>query len=386
LNNFLSEFDSPPNRVDTSSLKWEKYADSDIIPLWVADMDFKSPQSVIDQAKISADHGNFGYGCPPKGLVELLISRCSDLYDWEINPKWIVWLPGMVCALNVCCRALLEDSSQAIIQTPIYPPFLTASRNFNLPLVKVPLVLEGSRFTIDFNSLATLKTNPGDLFMLCHPHNPVGTLFNKDELLSLTNWIVERDLYLCSDEIHCDLILGKDLHHISPASLTSKVAEKTITLMAPSKTFNIAGFGCSFAIISNSELRFKFKRAMRGIVPDPPAMGFLLADAAYREGEPWRLSLIDYLQGNRELAMIELAGMDGLVPYSPEATYLLWIDARTLPVDNPHEFFEKNGVGLSDGADFDAPGFLRLNLGCARKLLTEALARMSNACKKLRTT
>jgi cystathionine beta-lyase len=308
------------------------------------------------------------------------------LYDWEINPKWIVWLPGMVCALNVCCRALLEDSSQAIIQTPIYPPFLTASRNFNLPLVKVPLVLEGSRFTIDFNSLATLKTNPGDLFMLCHPHNPVGTLFNKDELLSLTNWIVERDLYLCSDEIHCDLILGKDLHHISPASLTSKVAEKTITLMAPSKTFNIAGFGCSFAIISNSELRFKFKRAMRGIVPDPPAMGFLLADAAYREGEPWRLSLIDYLQGNRELAMIELAGMDGLVPYSPEATYLLWIDARTLPVDNPHEFFEKNGVGLSDGADFDAPGFLRLNLGCARKLLTEALARMSNACKKLRKT
>jgi cystathionine beta-lyase len=383
LNKFFSEFDHPPNRVGTSSLKWEKYVDSDVIPLWVADMDFKSPKSVIDQARISADLGNFGYGLPPKGLIELLVTRSNELYDWEINPEWIVWLPGMVCALNVCCRALSDESSQVIIQTPIYPPFLTASQNFNLPLTKVPLVLENDRFTIDFKTLSELNTTPGDLFMLCHPHNPVGTLFNKDELLSLTNWICDRDLYLCSDEIHCDLILTKDLRHIPPASLDQNIAEKTITLMAPSKTFNIAGFGCSFAVIPNPQLRMKFRKAMRGIIPDPPAMGFLLADAAYRHGEGWRLNLIDYLAGNRELAMAELGRMDGLVPYSPEATYLLWIDAKKLPVDNPHQFFEENGVGLSDGADFDAPGFLRLNLGCSRKLLIEALARMSEACKKL---
>ena len=153
--------------------------------------------------------------------------------------------------------------------------------------------------------------------------------------------------------------------------------------MAPSKTFNIAGFGCSFAVIPNATIRANFKRAMMGIVPDPPAMGFLLADAAYRGGEPWRLELIDYLNENRSLAMNRLSEIKELIPYSPEATYLLWIDARNLPVENPHQFFEENGVGLSDGRDFDARGFLRLNLGCSRKLLNEALSRMQSACEKL---
>ena len=383
MNKFFPEFDHPPNRVGSCSLKWDRYDDPNVIPLWVADMDFKSPQSVLETVRHSSEHGNFGYGNPPSGLFEIIVSRTSELYNWTIDPNWIVWLPGMVCALNVTCRALTGEASKAIIQTPIYPPFLTASANFDLPLAKVPLTLDNGRFTIDFRSLSELKTQPGDLFMLCHPHNPVGTLFNKEELNLLIQWVVERDLYLCSDEIHCDLILDDELQHIPPASLDHRIAEKTITLMAPSKTFNIAGFGCSFAVISNPGLRAKFKKAMRGIVPDPPALGFLLAEAAYRDGEAWRFSLIKYLQGNREMAMSALNQMEGLVPYSPEATYLLWIDATNLPVDRPHKFFEENGVGLSDGADFDAPGFLRLNLGCSRKLLAEALARMSKACKNL---
>ncbi len=373
-------FDNPPVRVGQCSLKWGKYEDSDVIPLWVADMDFKSPPAVLEQAQVSAEHGNFGYGRPPSELTERIVRRSEELYNWSIDPNWIVWLPGMVCALNVTCRALLGESSQAIIQTPIYPPFLSASKNFDMPLTKVPLVLRDKRFSIDFDALAALETKPGDLFMLCHPHNPVGTLFNQDELSLLIEWLTERNLYLCSDEIHCDLILEKELKHLPPASLGPRISERTITLMAPSKTFNIAGFGCSFAIIENSSLRVKFKKAMQGIVPDPPAMGFLLANAAYRDGEHWRMELLDYLKGNRDYAMSQLEEMDGLVPYSPQATYLMWIDARNLPVLSPHKFFEENGVGLSDGRDFDGPGFLRLNLGCSRELLVEALSRMKNAC------
>jgi cystathionine beta-lyase len=376
-------FDNPPDRIGQCSLKWGKYEASDVIPLWVADMDFKSPPAVLDQAKVSAEHGNFGYGRPPSKLIERIVRRSEKLYNWSIDPNWIVWLPGMVCALNVTCRALLGESSQAIIQTPIYPPFLSASKNFDIPLAKVPLVLRDKRFSIDFDALAVLETKPGDLFMLCHPHNPVGTLFNQDELCQLIEWLLERNLYLCSDEIHCDLILEKEFKHLPPASLDSRISDRTITLMAPSKTFNIAGFGCSFAIIENFNLRAKFKKAMQGIVPDPPAMGFLLADAAYRDGERWRMELLDYLKGNRDYAMRQLLEIEGLVPYSPEATYLMWIDARNLPVSNPHKFFEENGVGLSDGRDFDAPGFLRLNLGCSRELLTEALSRMENACQQL---
>ena len=377
------EFDLPPNRRGRNSLKWGKYEDSDVIPMWVADMDFKSPVPILNTVADYQDYGNFGYGKPPAELIDLVVERCNRIYQWDIDGQWIVWLPGMVSALNVTCRALAEESSQAIIQTPIYPPFLTASKNFGLPLTKVPLKLNNSRFTIDYTLLTALETSPGDLFMLCHPHNPVGTSFNRSELDNLNAWINERELYLSSDEIHSDLIVEKDLTHIPPACLNEDIVNRSITLMAPSKTVNIAGFGCSFAIIPDVKLRSLFKKAMRGIVPDPPALGFLLAASAYREGEPWRAHLIDYLRDNRDAAMSILSELPSITPFSPEATYLLWIDARNLPVEDPHKFFEENGVGLSDGRDFDAPGFLRLNLGCSRALLMKALSRMSDAVMRI---
>ena len=158
---YKSEFDNPPSRIGKCSLKWGRYENKDIIPLWVADMDFKSPPSVLEQAKASYEHGNFGYGRPPAQLIDRILERSEKLYEWRIDPAWIVWLPGMVCALNVTCRSLLEESSQAIIQTPIYPPFLTASKNFDLPLTKVPLLLKDNRFTIDFQALRELVNKTG---------------------------------------------------------------------------------------------------------------------------------------------------------------------------------------------------------------------------------
>ena len=377
------QFDSVPDRRHTNSLKWDKYPGKDILPLWVADMDFMSPPEVIDAAVAASKFGNFGYAKCPPSLVEAVIERCNKLYKWKVEPSWIVWLPGMVCALNVCCRALEKDNPKVYTQTPIYPPFLTAPGNFGLSSERIPMKLEGDRFTFDFETIENLDTKPGDLFMLCHPHNPVGTAFTEQELIRLSKWITENNLFICSDEIHCDLILDPDSQHFPIASLAPELSARCITLMAPSKTFNLPGFGCSFAVISDSGLRIKFKKALQGIVPDPPAMGFLLAEKAYRFGEPWRHELLAYLRKNRDLAYTEISKMPNLRPFCPEATYLLWIDANSLPVDNPHQYFEQHGVGLSDGKDFGAPGFLRLNLGCTYDLLKKALLRMENACKAL---
>ena len=376
-------FDVVPDRSGVSSLKWSKYDSLDILPLWVADMDFRSPQSVIDLAEGICADGNFGYGICPSGLYDVVISRTQALYDWSIEQNWLIWLPGMVCGLNVTCRTFENESSQVITNTPVYPPFLSAPGNFGIASTRIPMLLENDRFTIDFDKLNNLETQEGDLFMLCHPHNPVGTNFSRVELEKLGEYIIERGLFICSDEIHCDLILDPTLKHIPFASLSEQIAERTITLMAPSKTFNLPGFGCSFAVISNSDLRRRFKIAMKGIVPDPPAMGFRLAEEAYRNGGKWRDRLLIYLRNNRNFAFNEISKMEGLLPYSPEATYLLWIDARGISVDSPHSFFENAGVGLSDGSDFGAPGFLRLNLGCSRDLLEIAINRMQSAVSSL---
>lgn len=346
-------------------------------------MDFRAPPAVIDAAREEVEFGNFGYAKAHSGLNESVINHCASFYDWKIDPSWIVWLPGMVCALNVCCRMQQDLANQAITHIPVYPPFLTAPGNFGLKCTQLPLKLEKNRFSMDFGLMENTPTQPGDLFLLCHPHNPVGTAFEREELEWFFNWAKERELIVCSDEIHCDLLLDPELKHLPLGNLNSETADFTITLMAPSKTYNLPGFGCSFGIIPNPQLRARFKKAMDGIVPDPAAMGLRLAEIAYRDGEEWRQLLLGYLRSNRDFATSRLQKISGLVPYPPVATYLMWIDARQLPVDQPQLFFEKNGVGLSDGRDFGAPGYLRLNLGCSRNLLEKALDRMERACSEL---
>ncbi len=346
-------------------------------------MDFRAAPSVIEAAREEADFGNYGYAKAHPELIDSVLHHCQTLYDWEVDPNWLIWLPGMVCALNVCCRMQQDRARQALTNIPVYPPFLSAPGNFDLPCTQLPLKLKHDRFSMDFDLLGNTPTQPGDLFLLCHPHNPVGTAFNREELMLFSEWASSRELLICSDEIHCDLLLDPGHKHLPIARLNEETAGRTITLMAPSKTYNLPGFGCSFAVISNPDLRIRFKKAMAGIVPDPAVMGFRLAEVAFRDAEDWRQALLEYLRANRELTMSRLRKISGLIPYSPVATYLLWIDARELPVKHPHAFFEEHGVGLSDGADFGAPGYLRLNLGCSRSLLEEALDRMERACSGL---
>jgi cystathionine beta-lyase len=370
------DFDTPLDRRGTASEKWDRYAGRDILPLWVADMDFRSPPAVIKALHQRVEHGIFGYTAPPKELVETVVTMLGREYGWQVDEEWLVWLPGLVCGLNVTCRAVGAPGDGVAIFTPVYPPFFSAPRNAGRQVVSVPLAEHEGRWEMDLVALERAISPRTRLLLLCSPHNPVGRVWTKEEQLVLLELAERRDLVVCSDEIHAGLVLDGDTRHTPFAAISPEAARRSITLNAPSKTYNIPGLGCSFAVIPDDTLRRVFRRAMAGIVPHVNLLGYTAALAAYRDGEAWRQALLEYLRGNRELVLREVAGMPGVRVWPVEATYLAWIDARGLGVADPAAFFEGAGVGLSDGSPFGAPGFVRLNFGCPRSLLEEAVQRM----------
>jgi len=373
------DFDAPVDRENTASLKWEKYRGKDVLPLWVADMDFRSPPAVVETLRRKVEHGVLGYGTVVADFVELVCEMLSRKYSWRVDPQWLVWLPGLVCGLNIACRAVGDEQDDVMVMVPVYPPFLTAPKNSNRELVAVPLAAGKDRWEIDFDLLEKRVTPSTRLLLFCNPHNPVGRVFDRQEIDELVSFCERHDIVICSDEIHCDLILDTDKEHVVTAAVGPEAADRTITLMAPSKTFNIPGLGCSFAVISNSRLRKKFLRVMAGIVPEVNILGLSAAEAAYRGGWDWLAALLDYLRENRRLVESEIGSMAGVAMNHVEATYLAWIDARDIDKVAPGRFFENHGVGFSEGSDFGLSGYVRLNFGCQRALLQEALGRMRRA-------
>jgi len=373
------DFDSAVDRSGTASHKWDRYEGKDVIPLWVADMDFRSAPAITEALRERVCHGVFGYTDPPGSLFDAVRTSLRDEYGWEVSPEWVVWLPGLVSGLNVLCRAVGAAGDDVVTFTPIYPPFLSAPVFGERTVVKVPLSLEGDRWRPDLEALERALGPRSKLLLLCSPHNPVGRVWSEAELAGLAAVALQHDLVIGSDEVHGGLVLDEDKPHVPIASLSPEIAAHTVTLMAPSKTFNTPGLGCSFAVISDPELRRAFYGAMAGIVPHVNLFGFVAAEAAYRNGMPWRRELLTYLRGNRDLVESSIGAIPGLRVTHVEATYLAWIDARDTGIAHPAGFFEKAGVGLSDGADFDGPGFVRLNFGCRRALLAEGLERMLRA-------
>ncbi len=376
-------FDDIIDRRNSDSAKWQKFKDRDILPMWVADMDFRSPQPVIDAMRERIEHGVFGYGIPGKDLAQSICAYTQRTYQWTIDPGWIVWLPGLVSGLNVACRCLGHAGDSVLTTVPVYPPFLTAPGNFDRSLLTSRMRMSNDRWSMDFEGIENAAQDNTRLFILCNPHNPTGRVFTKDELTRLADICLSKKMVICSDEIHCDLILEKGCRHIPLASISKEIADHTITLMAPSKTFNIPGLSCSFAIISSDRLRRRFKKAMRGIVPHLNVLGMVAAQAAYDKGFAWLESLRTYLRRNRDAVAECIARLPGLELSRIEATYLAWIDVRNLAVDKPVRWFEDAGVGMSDGHEFDGDGFLRLNFGCPRAVLNEALGRISRAVESL---
>ena len=376
------DFDTPVNRRGTASMKWEKYGSRDIIPMWVADMDFRSPKPILRAIENRTAHGVFGYTLPPSELEELIVSMLMKRYNWVIDRKWLVWLPGLVTGINVACRAIGNDGEDVATTIPIYPHFLTAPGFNRRNLVRIPMKEDGERWEFDFDLFEQLITDKTRMFILCNPYNPVGRVFSRSELEQLAAICNKKDIVICSDEIHCDLILDKDKVHIPTAILDPETADRTITLMAPSKTFNIPGLGCAFAVIKNAKLRKQFINAMKEIVPRPNVLGYAATMAAFSECDDWQAALLDYLRGNLATISAAIEQMPPLAIPRIEATYLAWIDMRSSGLKDPVKFFEDAGVGLQDGIEFDGPGFARMNFGCSRGVLEKALERMKTALEK----
>jgi cystathionine beta-lyase len=372
----MHDFDRPVDRRGTNSLKWDLYKGKEIIPLWVADMDFRVSPAILSALQAHVDHGVFGYTLVPDELVDVIVRRLATQYTWKIEDDWIVWLPGLVTGINVACRAVGDTGDEVLTTVPIYPPFLTAPGNSSRELITVPLIEKTGGWEFDFDLLERAITPRTRMLLLCSPHNPTGRVFTRNELSTLADICERNDLVICSDEIHCELVLDKDRDHIPTANLSAEVEQRTITLMAPSKTFNIPGLGCSFAVISDEQLRRQFLQAMKGIVPHVNALGYTAALAAYRDSRDWHLAMLDYLRENRDSVERFIEAMPGLSMHHVEATYLAWIDTRETGMENPVTIFEEAGVGLSDGKPFGAEGFVRLNFGCPRPVLEEALERM----------
>jgi cystathionine beta-lyase len=377
------DFDHPPERRGTDSQKWQKYAGRDVLPLWVADMDFKSPPAILEALHHRVDHGIFGYARPVQSTVDAVVGAIAQRYGWKIEPAWIIWLPGLVVGLNVTAQAFADAGDEVLTLAPVYPPFMSAPKHSARVSTTVSWVLHEGAWTIDWDALERAVTPRTRLFYLCNPHNPLGRVWRRAELTRLAEFCVRHNLVLCSDEIHCDLILDSKLPHVPTALISPEIAARTVTLMAPSKTYNVPGLGTSLAIIPDAMRRARFQRATAGIVAEVTSLGFTACEAAYRDCEPWRQALLDYLRGNRDLLVnalsSDLAGVQLEAPL--EATYLAWLNVAALGLENPVAHFEQHGVGLSDGAMFGAKRgtHVRINLGCTRATLAEALRRMKAA-------
>ena len=386
------DFDTVPERRGTDSQKWQKYAGRDVLPLWVADMDFRSPPAVLEALQRRVAHGIFGYARPVKTTVDAVVGAMEARYGWKIDPAWLVWLPGLVCGLNVAIEAFTEPDDEILALTPVYPPFISSPRQRGRIARSIPLTLrpgEPASWGMDWELLEQSVTPRSKVLLLCQPHNPLARIWGPDEIAQLADFCCRHRLVLCSDEIHCDLILDPARRHIPTAVAAARVdgiAGQLATFMAPSKTYNLPGLGTSFAIIADPELRTRFSRACHGIVAEVTTLGYAACEAAYRDSEPWRLELLAYLRRNRDFLLDFLAReLPGVRVDAPiEATYLAWLNVEALGLSDPAGHFERHGVGLSDGVAFGAPAgkAVRLNFGCPRATLAEALRRMKTALEQ----
>jgi cystathionine beta-lyase len=376
------DFDTCPDRRVTESAKWHRYP-PDVLPLWVADMDFVSPEPVIEALRQRVEHGVFGYPQELPELREVIVARLAERYNWRIQPDDIVFMPGVIRGFNLASHTVAKRGCGVLYQTPAYPPILAAPRNAGMRRQEMELTrgVDGTYY-IDWDAFEAAITEKTRLFILCNPHNPVGRVFRQDELARMADICLRYDVVICSDEIHCDLVFPGH-EHAPIASLSREVARNTITLMAPSKTFNVAGLDCSFAVVQNEGLRKRYQKAHHGLVSGVNVMGWIAALAAYRHGQEWLTQVLAYLEANRDYVCEFIQKeMPEIGLARPEGTYLAWLDCRGVELDSPYKFFlEQARVALGDGDIFGrgGKGFVRLNFGCPRATLTEALERMRDA-------
>ena len=368
-----------PDRRGTGSEKWDRWAGRDVLPVWVADMDFPAAEEILAAIRDRVAHGVFGYTHDPPGFAPALAAHLERRHGWAIDPAQVVGTPGVVTGLALTARLHSQPDDEILTLTPVYPPFLLLPALAGRRVVRAPLAQSATAWAIDWDALAAAVTPRTKLFWLCHPHNPTGTVFSRAELLRLAEFAARHGLAVVSDEIWSDLVLDGAGGHVPFASLDHPVARSAITLSAPSKTWNLAGLGCAAAILPDPALRKRWRAAGGGLVPMVDPLGYAAAEAAWRHGEPWRQRLLALLRQHRGLVQRAVAGIAGLSCVPAQATYLAWIDCRGTGVADPQAACEAAGLGPSDGREFGTPGFIRINTACPTIRLEEALRRLAAA-------
>jgi len=394
------DFDKIYDRKNTGSSKWDLvkplFGSEDVLPLWVADMDFPVAQPILEAIQARARHPFFGYSYARESVVQSVVDRMQRKFNWKIKPEWVVFTPGVISALNAAVRTITHPADAIILQEPVYYPFFATVTGSGCQIAHNPLLFRKNRYEMDFVGLANLfqpKGNPAIAparikgIILCNPHNPIGRLWSQEEQTRLGEIIINAGGTVIADEIHCE-ILYRGNKHTSFASISDDFAQNSIVCMAPSKTFNLAGLEASSIIIPNKKLRQSFTYTMAGILPRPNLFGYTALEAAYRDGDEWLEQMLAYLQKNLNFTLRYFKeNIPQITVIKPQGTYLVWLDCRGLGMDNQalRKFFrEQAKVGLDDGFVFGAggDGFQRINIACPRVLLTQALERIAQACNE----
>lgn len=375
------DFDEVMERRGSWSTRWEKFA-GDVIPLWVADTDFRAPPPVLDAVRRRIEHGVLGYSVTPPALRDALVERLQRLYGWRVEPDWVVFVSGVVPGLHLAARHCMRADQHALVPTPVYHHLKQSLQKAQRAHTDVPLVLQSGRWVWDEDFLASAVRPGSRLLFLCNPQNPGGTIFTREELARVAAFAEKHDLVICSDEIHAEILLDEGKPHVPVASVSREASRRTVTLLSPNKAFGFPGAGCAFAIIEDAELRRAFSSDHHATVHDASVFGYEAALAAYRECDEWLEAQLAYLRVNRDLVEQEIARLPGLKLAHVEATYLAWIDASGLGVADPYKHFLDHGVAMSPGSQFGDAKFARLNFGTRKALLTEALKRISSASRQ----
>ncbi|MDO1585343.1 MalY/PatB family protein [Rhizobium oryzicola] len=380
----MTDFDQVHDRKGTGSSKWSKFS-SDVLPMWVADMDFPAAPEIIEAISHRLSHPLLGYGVAREELKAQIVSDMEAKYGWAITADDIVFLPGVEPGFNMALKAMLQPGDGVLVQTPVYRPMLNAPGHWGMVRNEAPLTLGDNGYQVDLAGFET-QLSKSKAFLFCHPHNPSGKVFTREELQAMATLCAKHDTLIISDEIHCELLFDGRTH-IPTATLSDDAKNRTITLMAASKTYNIAGLKTAFAIIQNKEIRDKFAASRLGMVDSVNVLGLEATLAAFQRGLTWKSAMLTYLQANRDYLVAEVKRrFPEIRMVAPEGTFLAWLDCSALNLgpDAQAYFLEHGKVGFSAGWEFgEAYGqFIRLNFGCPRSLLEDGLNRMQRALKR----
>lgn len=378
----MNSFQTSPNRRQTGSLKWDQHPE--LAPYWVADMDFPSPDCVLRALRDRVEHGVFGYSYPPEDMNNTLIQYMKEHHHANIQADWIEHIGGCVPALSLVVRALCQPEDAVMTCTPVYPPIRVVHHDAKCSIIEVPHIQQNGTWSFDWEAMEAAITPAVKLFILCNPQNPLGRVFREDEIIQLAQFCQKHEIILCSDEIHCDLILDTHAKHYSAISLPSQYHDKLIIISAPSKTYNIAGIGYSFMLIPNTALHAQLNTARGHSLPGLNCFAYIAAESAYKQGEAWRQDLLSHLRYNLNVCKQFLSGrIPQIIIPDVQATYLIWMNCSALNLPDPQTFFKEQArVYLNSGKPFGNPQCVRFNFATTTEYMLEGLEKMATAIQK----